>query len=260
MKIEQTQISLHDYSIPVDGDESHHLTDYSVSVDNPHFDRFEVHLRNQEQFLIQKILQYKDGLIVGCVAWLTSLPILDALAKCKNVQILVQKEDFLRPDIDAKNRLSWKQNLTARYAKVKCDMERHQFLEPMGNLSVANDPTVDGIRCIGNSNRERLPAMPRSHHKFLVFCQIHKTKIYEDLEDEETEYEIEYIPEAVWTGSFNFTKNAMMSFENSVFFSDKSGNNPLITAFLQEHHQLFGLSEPLNWTEDWITPEFRIGT
>lgn len=46
----------------------------------------------------------------------------------------------------------------------------------------------------------------------------------------------------------------------SIYFSDKSGRHPAIVAFLNEHHQLFGLSEPLNWTEDWVAPEYRIGT
>ncbi|HEY6900413.1 MAG TPA: hypothetical protein VI233_07215, partial [Puia sp.] len=101
MKDEEFSTGLHSYSIPSKDEEFHHdITDYSIEVSHPYFDRFEVHLRNQEEIIIQKILQYKEGLIVGCVAWLTSLPILDALAQCKNVQILVQKEDFLRPDID----------------------------------------------------------------------------------------------------------------------------------------------------------------
>jgi hypothetical protein len=249
MKNHRPPSSLHDYAIPVDGPDSGRLKDHSVSIDNAQFDKFEAHLRDQEQALIQKIVRYKEGLIVGCVAWLTSLPILTALARCKNVQILVQKEDFLRPDVGVANTTTWKRDLAAKYAKVKCEMERHQFGDPMGNLSYAAGTEVDGIRCVGNYNRQKLAAMPRSHHKFLVFCRLLSAEDH-----------VGYLPEAVWTGSFNFTKNAMMSFENAVFFSDKSGSNPAILAFLKEHHQLFGLSEPLNWTEDWVTPEYRIGT
>ena len=51
--------------------------------------------RNIEQEIIEKIQQ--STVIVGCIAWLTSIPILEAL-QGKSVQFIVQQEDWLRPD------------------------------------------------------------------------------------------------------------------------------------------------------------------
>ena len=244
-----TNINLNDLSIPVDGGPDQSLTDFSTTITSPHFDTVEVIFRNQEKRLVELITAFKDGAIFGCVAWLTSVPILKALEKCKNVQIIVQKEDFLRPDIDTNNMDKWKAELWRLYNNLKCDMERHQFKKPIGHLSVCGDPTVDGVRCVGNHNFEKKPAFPRAHHKFLVFCKV-----------TEAEESTNYIPVALWTGSFNMTKNATNSLENVLYFTDASGDNEIINAFLNEHHQIFAVSESLNWNEVWTTPEFRIGT
>ncbi len=242
-------INLHNLSIPVDGEPGQILKDNSMISKSPHFDTVEVLFRNQEKRLLEIIRSFENGAIFGCVAWLTSTPILKALGKCKNVQIIVQKEDFLRPDIDTKNMNTWKSELGKLYGTLKCEMERHQFRKPMGDLSVCGDPTVDGIRCVGNHNIDKTPAFPRAHHKFLVFCNV-----------TEMDDTINYEPVALWTGSFNMTKNATFSFENVTYFTDKSGTNEIINSFLNEHHQIFALSEPLNWESIWTAPEFRIGT
>ncbi len=242
-------INLHNLAIPVDGESPQSLSDNSLISQSPHFDTVEVLFRNHERKLLEIIKSFENGAVFGCVAWLTSSPILKALGKCKNVQIVVQKEDFLRPDVNINNIDSWKSELWKLYSGLQCDIPRHQFKEPIGGLSVCGDPTVDGIRCVGNHNVEKSPAFPRAHHKFLVFCDV-----------TETENSISYEPVALWTGSFNMTKNATFSFENVTYFTDKSGKNEIIQAFLNEHHQIFALSEPLNWKSIWSAPEFRIGT
>lgn len=237
--------SLHDLGINVDGEAPQHLEDFSININNASFDSVQVLFRKQEEEIIKLISEYQDDLILGCVAWLTSKPILTALASCKNVQIVVQKEDFLRPDIGIRSTGNWKKELLKLYNAVTCDMVRYDFKSPMNNLSVCADPTVEAIRCVGNHNKDKNPAFPRAHHKFLIFCKL----------DNE-----EYIPTKLWTGSFNLTKNAVQSFENAVIFTDNSGKNKLFEAFVNEHHQIFAISEKLNWTESWATPEFRIGT
>ena len=226
------------------GEES--LTDFSTSLTNPHFDRVEVVFRNLENRLIQLISQYKDGLIFGSVAWLTSKPILKALSECKNVQIIVQKEDFLRPDFGVKNNSNWKKELQLLYGNLKFSLLRYDCISPICNLSILGDPRVDAIRCVGNHNSDKESAFPRAHHKFLVFCIPDTDK--------------KYLPISLWTGSFNLTYNATQSFENVIILTDKSGGNEILNAYLEEHHQIFALSEPLNWEATWTTPEFRIGT
>jgi hypothetical protein len=221
----------------------------NVSCENIRVPNIEAYFDNLEDALIEKINKHKNGFIFGCVAWLTSEPILNALATCKNVQILVQKEDFLRPDSDSKTH--WNKKLQKLYGNLSFEYERHMLKDPIGELSFASDPTVHPVMCVGNHNKEKHPAFPRSHHKFLVFC---------DYTENENKFDFNYWPIAVWTGSFNFTKNATHSFENALYIEDKSGNNPILQAYLNEHHQIFTLSEMLDWETTWIEPRYRIGT
>lgn len=54
----------------------------------------------------------------------------------------------------------------------------------------------------------------------------------------------------------NFTKNAAQSFENAIVVQ----NTQIAGSFMQEYSQVAALSEPLDWTSDWVEPEWRIGT
>lgn len=227
------------------------LLDYSYVGEPTDFDKTEVYFRDIESKLVDKIGQFKDGAIFGCVAWLTSVPILEALSNCRNVQILIQKEDFLRPDSKMPKTLTaWKNKLRKLYGSLKCELLRYQCGQPMDKLSHLSDPTIESVRCVGGHNAKRAPAFPRAHNKFLVFC-----KLTPDGPDG-----IYYLPVAVWTGSFNMTDNATNSFENAVYLEASSGYNPIMNSFLKEHHQIFALSERLDWTSNWVAPEFRIGT
>ncbi|MDW7691575.1 hypothetical protein R9C00_17490 [Flammeovirgaceae bacterium SG7u.111] len=130
------------------------------------------------------------------------------------------------------------------------------MIYPINQLSVCGDPSVDPIRCVGNHNLDKQPAFPRAHNKFLVFCNF----IKESTDDTRKNEEAIYNPVSVWTGSFNLTWNAVNSFENAIYLEDKNGNNPIIMSYLKEHHQIFALSEKIDWRTDWVEPEFRIGT
>lgn len=53
-------------------------------------------------------LQGADA-VFGCMAWMTNFDILRALEDVRcGVQIIVQKEDFLRPDVGQADDLNWK--------------------------------------------------------------------------------------------------------------------------------------------------------
>ena len=92
--------------------------------------------------------------------------------------------------------------------------------------------------------------MPRMHHKFLVFC-----KYIEDI-DYSDPNSSHYQPYAIWTGSYNMTKNATNSLENGIYISSEN----VATQFFNEWHQLIMVSEPLDWTSEYSEPELEINT
>jgi phosphatidylserine/phosphatidylglycerophosphate/cardiolipin synthase-like enzyme len=178
--------------------------------------------------------------MVGCIAWLTDFDILKAMAE-RDVQIIVQKEDFLRPDLGSSDQ--FKNTLKDLYSKINTKIQRHWHTCRAKDLSFCSDPTLEGIRCVGNYNRERKPAMPRMHNKFLVLG---------DNLNKEGRFE----PWGVITGSYNYTNNANNSFENIVVIRDKK----IANAYYNEWGQILAFSEKLNWEFDWVQPEYRLGT
>lgn len=202
--------------------------------------------RNQKEKLLRKIPEY--NCIVGCVAWLTDYEILDALSKIARVAIVVQKEDFLRPDLNAGQ--DWKNKLRCAYNKLKPHGRRFAWPGLMGQLSVCGDDTIQAIRCMGDHNSNKAPAFPRMHNKFLVFSN------FIEHNDQPKGYPATFVNCEVWTGSYNLTENAARSLENAVLIRSDS----VAKAYYNEFCQIFALSEPLDWKSDWCAPEFRIGT
>ena len=207
--------------------------------------------RDQEAELIKQIGQYPS--MVGCVAWLTSIPILEAM-QGKWVSIVVQKEDFLRPDIGRPSQ-DWKQKLRRRYDALTSEVNEKSSFCGWGHIiesaGFAGIVSFDAVRCVGLYNREKKPAMPRMHHKFLVFGEWSEP----GSGAEESEYS-QFIPQAVWTGSFNFTKNAERSLENAMVIQGEQ----VAELYHREFQHIFLLSEPLDWEHDWVAPEYYIGT
>jgi phosphatidylserine/phosphatidylglycerophosphate/cardiolipin synthase-like enzyme len=213
----------------------------------------EVVFRDLQPRLVAMIESYP--VVVGCVAWLTSGAILDALATRQAVSIIVQKEDFLRPDHDG-DRTEWARRLRQRYAYLEDAgpplPTRYVMPAPLCNASVCSTPTIEPIRCVGNHNSSRSPAHPRMHNKFLIFGRMRGETEWNGLHDVEGLF----YPEAVWTGSFNLTETASNSFENAVIIRDER----IAAAYALEYAQIAVLSEPLDWDTDWMAPEWRIGT
>jgi hypothetical protein len=147
--------------------------------------------RNIEQEIIEQIKRH--DIIVGCVAWLTSVPILEAL-QGKDVQFIVQQEDWLRPD-SSEWSMSRQRNLYQSlsgiyntYAKASY----HWYGE------------VQPIRLSGKPKTKNR-SNPRMHHKFVLFAE----------HDEQGDHGC--TTKLLWTGSYNFTANATKSLENGLF-------------------------------------------
>lgn len=232
--------ALTDLVIPAD-------TRYYYGAQRDHSDasgRVEVLFRGQTDRLIEMIREAAQtgGQILGAVAWLTDKRVLDALSRV-SAAIVVQKEDFLRPDGTGYRKV----DLRRLYQAIQCNLDRYSLPGVASDLSVCGDPTVDGVRCVGNHNRERRPSWPRMHNKFLVFCR--------EVQQEESDHPA-LEPYKVWTGSCNLSYSATRSWENAIIINDKR----IADAYAREWAQIFAFSEPLNWEDDWCAPEYRLGT
>jgi uncharacterized protein YeeX (DUF496 family) len=216
--------------------------------------------------------------VVGCVAWLTSEDIIEELAK-KKVSIIVQKEDFLRPDMSYnKGNGEWKRKLRNMYNSIPHSMSRldEDIPSPLRSMSYCSDDIIHSIRCCGVYNNSK--QKPNMHNKFLIFCKeikkpydvalndyIKENKNEDNVYDliksfkqqyDQHKYIINTIPYAVWTGSFNFSKNSELSFENVIIIHDKD----IAQKYFEEWANICALSEPLDWESEYIEPEWRIGS
>lgn len=243
--------NLNDLFIETDDYEYRHTGDSQEDYTTESEDRqTQVYFKDLYRHLIRHIQQ--ADIVVGCVAWLTHPDILDALAEKEGVALIVQKEDFLRPDKNSTR--GWKADLHRRYAALPSTLTRQDSAlaeTRLWDMSYCDDPTIPAVRCVGIHNADKAPAIPRAHHKFVVFCRSVPLNPTEEWEEDKT-----YVPYAVWTGSFNFTVNSMSSFENAVVLSDPK----IVRAYFCEFGQVAALSEPLNWQDQWVAPEWRIGT
>jgi hypothetical protein len=204
--------------------------------------KIEIIFRDHQARLVAEIR--RTPIVLGCVAWLTDGVVLDALSHCDHVSIVVQKEDFLKPDLVPQRAT----DLRSRYARLKAGYSRYALPGGVNELSYCSDPSIDPVRCVGNHNSLKRPAWPRMHNKFLIFCEF---------ESREGGFDSGFVrPVRVWTGSYNISYNATQSWENAVLIDDPAAAE----AYAREFAQILTFSEPLDWTSDWVEPEYRIGS
>lgn len=212
------------------------------------------YFRDLEVHLLRHI--GKADAVVGCVAWLTNLKILNALASKQAASIIVQKEDFLRPDF-GQFKPDWKTELRKHYEAIRpirspghCAAGWLEVRTPEDSIGCGSPLHVVGLRCIGHSKILE-SVMPRMHHKFLVFLR-KKDESNPEVEEGACPYQ----PYAVWTGSYNITKNGNTSLENALFVQ----NDRLAEAYCGEWAQLIEVSEALNWSSEYAAPEIDYNT
>ena len=208
--------------------------------------KVEVVFRNYKERLLKILPRYDT--IFGCIAWLTDFDILNRL-RGKRVSIVVQKEDFLKPDYQLKP--GEKEKLSKAYTHLDCGEHQYNLPWPLCHMDTFGAPKFWGVRCVGNHNRDRNPSHPRMHNKFLVLTN------WIDALDRQDEDEFPLADDAcVWTGSCNLSRTSHSSLENVVILHDAE----IVRAYLNEFAQIMALSEPLDWESDWCAPEYLIGT
>lgn len=225
--------------------------------------------------------------VVGCVAWLTHPGVLAELAKKKLVSIIVQKEDFLRPDSAAAgaSASSFKTSLHKAYGAIQgiggvmghYDNVAFGLIEGMDAgiwcPPMHGETEWHAIRCAGAASAKNRQWRPNLHHKFLVFLRPGKEQWHVGTKSFNTKAEAEsyakdqkyaqdeigrwskLVPYAVWTGSFNITANGDKSRENAIFVESRE----LADFYLREWQFMLAASEPLNWTSEYVAPEHEMG-
>ena len=199
--------------------------------------------KNLEGRVVEKI-RSADA-VVGCVAWLTNEKILRALSEVKKgVSLILQKEDFLRPDF--RTEADYVMRLHRQYSQLKeIEGPNDAQLEKLAHdIGEASAEWIDlAVRCVGLAKDRSDVTLPRMHHKFLVFCR--------HVEDFDQFWN--YVPYAIWTGSFNMTFNGTQSIENAVYIE----NEQIATSFFDEWFQMLMISEGLDWVSPYSEPDIQ---
>jgi hypothetical protein len=178
------------------------------------------------------VLIEESTYVIGCVAWLTNDSILDALAKKKGVKIVVNKEEYLRPDTrvgkrDFYRKLRMKYNELDDLFKTDCVscskpfISCEHFVKIFPNIKtedlIGRDGAVLSCGIVNNFSK--------MHHKFLLF------------------FGENFEPKGVWTGSFNLSNNSNYCLENALYVT-----NPIVfKEYLLEFEIIYSFSECYKW-------------
>lgn len=224
--------------------------------------------RNHKQELMDLVKE--NDAIVGCMAWFTDMEILNLmLQEKKEVLIIINKEDFKRPD-----RSGNVKEQVAAYRKIKAiPVSEFAWL----SWQTENTELTQAFRCVGEIADKRICA--KMHNKFLLFGNRLDMKFkpdpnkenWENREDEEKQSEklqsmfggLGERPiktTALWTGSYNITWNAAKSFENAILMQRCKETEEVFNAYEKEFFQIVTLSESLDYEHKYMAPEFGEGT
>lgn len=203
--------------------------DYSINSKD-----LTVYFRDLKKHLISQINNAE--IVLGAVAWLTDIDILEALSR-KPCQIVLQKEDFLRPDMELTLSSNSKKVLRDAYKKLSFNYNTRNFSNKAYELTFDGIYEVEPIRCFGYLMEKYRHCSPKMHNKFLVFAE---------LDDKLKKIKAK----KVWSGSANFTKMSMYSLENAILIN----NEDIASQYLKEYEYIYYLSESLDWNSSWTSP------
>jgi phosphatidylserine/phosphatidylglycerophosphate/cardiolipin synthase-like enzyme len=176
------------------------------------------HFENIESVVIEYI--NSASYVIGCIAWLTNMNVIDALTRLKGVKIIVNKEEYLHPDMNGGQKY-WHSKLRHKYNSIPDLFAAHPEIDSKFTTFTKITNRNDGaIMTCGVIN-----CYSKLHHKFMVF------------------FNEEMNPIGIWTGSYNFSDNSNYSLENGVYITDKI----TIDEYIKEFFIIYNSSEPYIW-------------
>ena len=168
----------------------------------------------------------QQGVVVGCIAWLSEPRVIAALQKhCRVLLLVVNDEDYEQWGRGSRNGPSLQ--------------DRYQMLPgPTGPLSELFGHMTTPLASL---NTERYNAVRVAggtdvlmHSKYLIF-------LGDGDGDIECMDDTIGTPQAVWTGSMNPTKRSSRNQENAMFIEDAT----IATAYFNDFANTFLISKPL---------------
>jgi len=202
---------------------------YKIHSTSNNDNTLEVYFEDIEDKIIEKIR--KADLVFGCIAWLTNEKILKEMAK-KHCIIVIQEEDFLRPDINFDgDKKQWKNKIYELYTKL----EGEYLCAIIPDINYCGGVNT-GVRRFGFINKDKSPAFPRMHNKFII-CAKYNTE----------DHNITMTFNEVITGSYNYTYNSTNSIENIMCVKDEK----IVNAYFENFKDILVCSVPLDWSAEW---------
>jgi hypothetical protein len=193
----------------------------------------DVYFASESCSLQDVLLQHiaSSDAVVGCVGWLTSKAVIDALAARPAGSSFIVDKGYV-----SKN--AW---LVERYAAFNRRLSLNESVWDPTALHVLKPVTsaLDPMRILGFAGGAAGQASPMMHHKFAVMLKREGGEL---------------IPSCVLLGSYNFSDNADRSLE----FLNVSRDPVVIGAFLAEFAALYVvLSEPVTSQAALPKPEWK---
>ena len=152
---------------------------------------------------------------VGCVPWLTSKPVAEALMRFRSL-ILIDKASSQYSavaQLHGADRGLWSQILGTDYYAPVDSAGAPRLVGPYDELGDSYEP----VRVIGWQRSERGRAKPLLHAKLLV---IGTTMYYDDPDDGSGPFWARVRPERVWAGSANWTEASSAHIEFGTWIDD----------------------------------------
>lgn len=231
----------------------------------------EAYFEDIEEVLCEKIAQYP--VVLGCVAWLTNEKILQALATRQRVQLVVQNESYFQRNLD--DWMTAKIERLYRQLPVGVTTSGEIWGDLINALNISESWQSAPVRLVGEVSQNMLN-IPRMHNKFLIFGEFRQLDdasfMHGDAfcfceEDEGQHGYAAFRAKGLWTGSFNFTKNATRSLENALYIEEvqKEGRrddrirerDSILDVYYQEWQRIFSISQglPVKFWPQYNAPE-----
>lgn len=193
----------------------------------------------------------------------------------------MQEEDFLRPDISFDgSKQNWKRKMHKLYNSLNYEGIIN-FLQL--DFGITWTRSIDcGVRRCGMINKDKKPAFPRMHNKFILCYNYNETPNHvpgppqrrvkgssdDDDDDNDDEDDDVFVDTQVYinyndcgkpygeviTGSFNYSENSNNSLENIVCIKD----DKIFDAYAKQFSEIALMSVPLNWDGDWSPNNFDL--